>query len=163
MGLLNGSTPSAEITRLFEHSSGYRWTAAAVGANNAAGYQFASGQAIMAIGGFNGTDPTPTLAQFQQYVQTGAIHYFIGGRRRWRLRPGAGTARAPRARSTWVEQNFTARTVGGTTIYDLSPKATGAAAEPTGWEAQRERTMNMVLGAGAGAVPCTHGRPGNLR
>ena len=48
---------------------GYRWTAAAIGANNAAGYQLASGQAIMAIGGFNGTDPTPTLAQFEQYVR----------------------------------------------------------------------------------------------
>ena len=34
----------------------------AIGANNAAGYQpLASGQAIMAIGGFNGTDPTPML------------------------------------------------------------------------------------------------------
>ena len=33
----------------------------------------------MAIGGFNGTDPSPTLAQFQQYVAEGKIHYFIGG------------------------------------------------------------------------------------
>src|SRR6185295_2639286 len=76
-GLLNGSNPSAAITARFEQSTGYRWTAAAIGANNAAGYQLASGRAIMAIGGFNGTDPTPTLAQFQQYVRAGAIHYFI--------------------------------------------------------------------------------------
>ena len=33
----------------------------------------------MAIGGFNGSDPSPTLAQFQQYVAEGKIHYFIGG------------------------------------------------------------------------------------
>ena len=33
----------------------------------------------MAIGGFNGSDPSPTLAQFQQYVADGKIHYFIGG------------------------------------------------------------------------------------
>ena len=33
----------------------------------------------MAIGGFNGTDPTPTLAQFEQYVAQGRIHYFMGG------------------------------------------------------------------------------------
>ena len=33
----------------------------------------------MAIGGFNGTDPTPTLAQFEQYVRAGEIHYFIAG------------------------------------------------------------------------------------
>ena len=33
---------------------------------------------IMAIGGFNGTDPAPTLAQFEQYVAQGRIHYFLG-------------------------------------------------------------------------------------
>ena len=31
----------------------------------------------MAIGGFNGTDPAPTLAQFEKYVAEGKIHYFI--------------------------------------------------------------------------------------
>ena len=33
----------------------------------------------MSIGGFNGTDPAPTLAQFQYYVQNGLIHYYVGG------------------------------------------------------------------------------------
>jgi hypothetical protein len=117
-GLLNGSTPSAEITSLFDKSTGFRWTAAAIGANNAAGYQLASGRAVMAIGGFNGTDPTPTLAQFEQYVRSGQIHYFIassgGGR------AGGGSASTSSAITQWVEQNFTAQTVGGTTIYDLS-------------------------------------------
>ncbi len=47
--------------------------------NNAAGYQLASGEPVMAIGGFNGTDPAPTLAQFEQYVSEGKIHYFIAG------------------------------------------------------------------------------------
>ncbi len=117
-GLLNGSTPSAAITSLFRASTGYRWTAAAIGANNASGYQLASGKAVMAIGGFNGTDPTPTLAQFEQYVKSGAVHYFIasggaGG-------AGGGTASTSSAITSWVESNFTAKTVGGTTIYDLS-------------------------------------------
>ena len=31
----------------------------------------------MAIGGFNGSDPSPTLAEFQQYVADGDIHWFI--------------------------------------------------------------------------------------
>ncbi len=52
--------------------------------NSAAGYQLASDEPVMAIGGFNGTDPAPTLAQFEKYVAEGKIHYFIaGGRRRW--------------------------------------------------------------------------------
>ena len=121
-GLLNGSTPSAAITTLFEQSTGYRWTAAAIGANNAAGYQLASGQAIMAIGGFNGTDPTPTLAQFQQYVRSGKIHYFIGAVGGGGFGPGGGAATSTSSAITqWVEDNFTAQTVGGVTIYDLSP------------------------------------------
>jgi hypothetical protein len=119
-GLLNGSEPSAAITTLFEQSSGFRWTAAAIGANNAAGYQLASGRAIMAIGGFNGTDPTPTLAQFEQYVRAGDIHYFIasgGGGGAGAPGGGSGTSSAI---TQWVEQHFTAQTVGGTTIYDLT-------------------------------------------
>jgi 4-amino-4-deoxy-L-arabinose transferase-like glycosyltransferase len=125
-GLLNGSEPSAAITALFEKSTGFRWTAAAIGANNAAGYQLASGRAIMAIGGFNGTDPTPTLAQFEQYVRAGDIHYFIagggGGGPGGAGGAGSGTSSAI---TQWVEQNFTAQTVGGTTIYDLSSAASG--------------------------------------
>ena len=37
--------------------------------DQAAGYQLASGEPIMAMGGFNGSDPTPTLAEFQAYVR----------------------------------------------------------------------------------------------
>ncbi len=44
----------------------YRWAAAVVGSNNAAGYQLAAGVPVMAVGGFNGTDPSPTLEEFQQ-------------------------------------------------------------------------------------------------
>ena len=60
-------------------ASRYTWVAAAIGSNEAAGYQLATGQPVMAIGGFNGTDPSPTLAQFERYVQEGKIHYFIAG------------------------------------------------------------------------------------
>ena len=34
----------------------------------------------MAVGGFNGTDPAPTLEQFQALVAAKKIHYFVGGR-----------------------------------------------------------------------------------
>ncbi len=79
-GLLNGSTPSASLTAaLKQNSSRYTWVAAAIGSNQASGYQLATGDPVMAIGGFNGTDPAPTLAQFERYVQEGKIHYFIGG------------------------------------------------------------------------------------
>jgi 4-amino-4-deoxy-L-arabinose transferase-like glycosyltransferase len=57
--------------------SAYTWVAATVGSQNAASYQLATGEAVMAIGGFNGTDNAPTLAQFEQYMREGKIHYFV--------------------------------------------------------------------------------------
>jgi hypothetical protein len=74
----------------------------------------------MAIGGFNGTDPSPTLAQFQAYVAAGKIHYFISGGGG----PGGGGAGSASASaiSAWVQQTFTAKTIGGMTVYDLTAK-----------------------------------------
>jgi hypothetical protein len=71
----------------------------------------------MAIGGFNGSDPSPTVAQFEQYVADGKIHYFIGGSIGVQQNGGSGSASDI---ATWVSQNYTATTVGGTTVYDLT-------------------------------------------
>ena len=77
-GLLNGSTSTAAInTLLSADADSYTWAAAAIGSNTASGYQLATELPVMAIGGFNGSDPSPTLAQFKQYVADGEIHYFI--------------------------------------------------------------------------------------
>jgi 4-amino-4-deoxy-L-arabinose transferase-like glycosyltransferase len=110
------------VTALQANASSYAWVLATVGANNAAGYQLASGQPVMAIGGFNGSDPTPTLAQFEQLVQDGKVHYFIGGGGLGGGQNAAGTASAI---TSWVEANYQPTTIGGTTVYDLS--ATSAA------------------------------------
>ena len=68
----------------------------------------------MAIGGFNGSDPSPTLAQFQQYVADGQVHWFIASG------TGGGPGGGSNEISEWVEANFAATTVDGTTLYDLS-------------------------------------------
>ena len=90
-GLLNGSSPSAQLVSVLDANAGdYTWVAAAVGSNQASGYQLATGDPVMAIGGFNGTDPSPTLAQFEQYVarrQDPLLHLRRYGRRRWGVRP----------------------------------------------------------------------------
>ena len=81
-GILGASQSNASLNRLLQSDAGhYTWAAATVSANSAAGYQLASGEPVMAIGGFNGTDPAPTLAQFEKYVAEGKIHYFIAGGR----------------------------------------------------------------------------------
>ncbi|MBY4384369.1 glycosyltransferase family 39 protein [Rhodococcus fascians] len=115
-GLLEGSTPTAEVTAMLEQdAASYTWVAAAIGANTAAGYQLATEDPVMPVGGFNGTDPSPTLAEFQQYVADGRIHYFIGGGGMGGRESGSSAEI-----SAWVTENFTATTVDNVTLYDLT-------------------------------------------
>ena len=120
-GLLNASTPSAAlVTALKADSSAYTWVAAAVGSNTAAGYQLATEKPVMAIGGFNGSDPSPTLAEFKALVAAGKIHYFIGG---GGFGGQQGGSNASSDIASWVESNFKTVTVAGTTLYDLTQAA----------------------------------------
>ncbi|MFD0122835.1 ArnT family glycosyltransferase [Streptomyces virginiae] len=130
-GLLNGARVSAEAkAALTTDADTYTWAAAAIGSQNAASYQLASGAPVMPIGGFNGSDPSPTLEQFQQYVRDGKIHWFIGqgtstdtaeggmgGMGGGRGGPGGGTSSAI---ETWIKATFKASTIGGATFYDLT-------------------------------------------
>jgi 4-amino-4-deoxy-L-arabinose transferase-like glycosyltransferase len=117
-GGLGGNTKvnGALTTLLTTGSAGYTWAAATVGSESAAPLQLATGQPVLAIGGFNGTDPTPTLAQFERLVSEHKIHYFVGQNR---SSFGGGSGAATDIAS-WVEAHFTAHTVGGVTVYDLA-------------------------------------------
>ncbi|AEY90328.1 integral membrane protein [Streptomyces hygroscopicus subsp. jinggangensis 5008] len=118
-GLLNGASVSSEAEKLLaEDASKYTWVAASVGSQNAAGYQLATGDPVMAIGGFNGTDPSPTPAQFKKYVEEGRIHYFIAGGGM-----GGGNGGTASQISSWVQSTFKKVTVGSATFYDLTRKA----------------------------------------
>lgn len=118
MGGQGASTNSTLVSMLKKNASSYRWVAATVGSQSAAGYQLASEEAVMAIGGFNGSDNYPTLAQFKEYVSQGLIHYFIaGGGMGGQQNGGSSSASAIAA---WVAKNFTAKTVNGTTVYNLT-------------------------------------------
>ncbi|MFJ6065838.1 ArnT family glycosyltransferase [Streptomyces tendae] len=121
-GLLNGAEVSSKAKKLLEtDADAYTWAAAAIGSQNAASYQLSTGAPVMAIGGFNGTDPSPTLAQFKKYVADGRIHYFIGGGAGGGMGGDSGTASQI---TSWVEDNFEEVTVGSATFYDLtSPTA----------------------------------------
>jgi 4-amino-4-deoxy-L-arabinose transferase-like glycosyltransferase len=123
-GLLDASTPSKALVTLLEtNASSYRWVAAIVGANSAAGVQLATSEPVMAIGGFNGTDPSPTLAEFKADVASGKIHYFVtagSGLGGGGFGGGPGASQSSRAIASWVESSFAAKTVGGVTVYDLT-------------------------------------------
>ncbi|MEU0003883.1 glycosyltransferase family 39 protein [Streptomyces sp. NPDC006314] len=121
-GLLNGARVSAEAKKLLATgASEYTWVAASIGSQNAAGYQLATGDPVMAIGGFNGTDPSPTPARFKKYVEEGRIHYFIAG---GGMGGGANSGTSSSI-SSWVQSNFKKVTVGSATFYDLTQKTSG--------------------------------------
>ncbi|WP_410612160.1 ArnT family glycosyltransferase [Amycolatopsis sp. lyj-109] len=116
--LLSTTLPGGSLTALLQQdASKYTWTAATVLSNAAAGYQLASGAPVMAVGGFNGTDPYPTLAQFQQYVASGQIHYFLGEGMSMQGNSGSDAAQQI---AEWVAAHYESSTVDGVTVYDLT-------------------------------------------
>jgi 4-amino-4-deoxy-L-arabinose transferase-like glycosyltransferase len=117
LGALGGpgeETASAELTTLLK-SSGAKWSAIVSGATQAASLELATGTSVIALGGWNGGDPYPTLAQFQAMVDRGEIGYFISGGM-----GGMGGGRGGNSEvAAWVEANFQAQTVGNATVYKL--------------------------------------------
>jgi 4-amino-4-deoxy-L-arabinose transferase-like glycosyltransferase len=108
------------------------WSAAIDRSLPAAGLELSTGTAVMAIGGFSGTDPAPTLQQFEDDVAHRRIAYYLAPRGSAKgavahdeddaevsARPHADILR-------WVRGHFHATTVGGVTAYDLSaPRGPG--------------------------------------
>ncbi len=116
-GALGGSTTvSSAIEKLLEQdASSYKWVAATVGSEAAAPLELATGDAVMAIGGFNGTDPWPTLAGFEELVANHEIHYYLGANSE-----SFGGGQGSSAITKWVAAHFTKETVGGETVYNLT-------------------------------------------
>ena len=78
--------PGADVSRdglatwLLAHQTTEDWIAATSGAMDAASLQLAAGRPVMAMGGFIGSDPSPTLAQLQGLVAEGRLRYVLLGR-----------------------------------------------------------------------------------
>ena len=115
-GLGGSTTVSSALTKLLEQdASGYKWVAATEGSEAAAPLELATGDAVMAIGGFNGTDPWPTLAVFKELVANHEIHYYVG-----QGSQSFGGGHGSSAITAWVAAHFKKQTVGGETVYNLT-------------------------------------------
>lgn len=112
-GGMDGESTSSELAALLS-STDTEWAAATTGGTAAANLELASGKSVIAIGGWSGSDPAPTLAEFQQYVAEGRIAYYVAGGGM-----GGGGMGGNSEIAQWVEANYTAQTVGNTTVYDL--------------------------------------------
>lgn len=62
-----------------QHQGQAKYLFATTDSNSASGYIIKSGKAVMALGGYNGTDPTVTLSEFKQLVKSGQVKYFVMG------------------------------------------------------------------------------------
>lgn len=107
------------VQYLVEHQHGAAWLVAVASANESAAIQLTSGQPVMAVGGFNGSDTPLTLDQFKQLVKDGKVKYYaISSHGRGGGRPGGGNNEI----TAWVKQTGTVVNYGGSdvTLYELS-------------------------------------------
>ncbi|MGK3649973.1 ArnT family glycosyltransferase [Pseudarthrobacter enclensis] len=115
-----GSPPSPEVvSALRSVPVGCTWGAATFSAQNAALYQLESGLPVIPLGGWLGTDPAPTLEQFQALVAEKRIGYFI-----WQqeLLDRGELSTETKDISEWVRSNFTEEVVDGVSLYDLQSR-----------------------------------------
>ena len=121
--LIAATDPPPGVVEALRAGAGrFTWAAATVGAMRAAGLQLASLLPVMAVGGFNGTDPFPSLGAFRRDVADRRIHFFVvAGRPLW-----ANAGRPPsifadaRAITAWVEARYAPRRIDGFELFDLA-------------------------------------------
>jgi 4-amino-4-deoxy-L-arabinose transferase-like glycosyltransferase len=121
-----GQADPALIAYLLANRHEATWIVATTSANAAGSIQLASGEPVMAMGGFSGSDPAPTLAQFKALVASGQLRYVLvngggfGG-------PGGGRGGSTSEIDAWVTSVGTAVDYGGSggTLYDLSAVTAG--------------------------------------
>lgn len=120
------SSQSSDAVNELLESADTTWSAAVNGSQSAATYELATDTAVMAIGGWS-SDPAPTLDQFIAYVADHQVKYYIssgqGGGMGGQGGPGGSSDSTSSEIAEWVAANFTATTVDGTTVYDLSTYA----------------------------------------
>lgn len=112
-----GDAPSPAVAALLRETKELQeWSAATFSAQNAARYQLESGTPVIALGGWLGTDPAPTLEQFKALVDDRRVGYFI-----WQqdLLDRNELSQETIEISNWVNDNFEEETVGDVRIFDL--------------------------------------------
>ncbi|HEX7498286.1 MAG TPA: glycosyltransferase family 39 protein [Candidatus Limnocylindrales bacterium] len=116
------SADTALIDYLVANRGNATWIVAAGSAQEAGTIELATGLPVMAMGGFTGSDPAPTVDQLKAYVASGALRYVLaagtGGMGFGGIGGTSGTDR-----TSWVSTNCTLVSIaGGSTnqLYDCA-------------------------------------------
>ncbi|HEY5486029.1 MAG TPA: glycosyltransferase family 39 protein [Candidatus Limnocylindrales bacterium] len=78
-GIAGNTSDSALLNYLVANKGGARWIVAISSSQEAGSIELATGEPVMAMGGFTGSDPTPTLAQLKSYVAAGQLRFVLAG------------------------------------------------------------------------------------
>lgn len=106
------------VSRLVAAPPSTAWAAAMVGSETAANYQLESKRSVLPLGGFDGTDPFPTLEQFQMMVGHGQVGSLVIQE----LPPLTLEGRGESARIVeWVRAQYPAEQIDGAQYFNLLP------------------------------------------
>jgi 4-amino-4-deoxy-L-arabinose transferase-like glycosyltransferase len=121
-GLGGNASDSALLDYLVANRGTATWIVAANSAQEAGSIEIATGLPVMAMGGFTGSDPAPTLDQLKSYIASGKLRFVLasgGG-----LGGGGFGGSDSSDRTTWVTSNCKAVTYGGSAgLYDCAGAA----------------------------------------
>ena len=118
-GFGGGALDQATLDYLVANRGSATWLVATMSAGAGGSIELATGQPVMAMGGFSGSDPTPTLAALKVYIASGQLRFVIlsgggGG-------PGGRNAGVTAERNAWIVANCPVVAIGGistATVYD---------------------------------------------
>jgi hypothetical protein len=117
-----GSLSQAEVAYLVANRGSATWLVATVSAGSAGEVELATRAPVMAMGGFSGSDPTPTLAELKAYIASGQLRFVtVGGGG-----PG-GSSGVASQRNAWVTSVCTIVDLGtgaSSSLYDCQGAAT---------------------------------------
>ena len=124
-GIGGNSSDSALLNYLIANKGSAKWIVAISSSQEAGSIELATGQPVMAMGGFTGSDPTPTLDQLKSYIASGQLRFvltgngFGGG-----FGGGQGGDDITTQRTDWVDSACQPVTYAGTALlYDCAGAA----------------------------------------
>jgi hypothetical protein len=108
-GLGGNTSDSALLQYLVANRGNATWIVATSESQEAGSIEIATGLPVMAMGGFTGSDPTPTLEELKRYIASGQLRFILvnsgGG--------GGGGFGGTTDRSAWISANCTTVNYGG--------------------------------------------------
>jgi 4-amino-4-deoxy-L-arabinose transferase-like glycosyltransferase len=97
---MGGEVSSAMISYLKRHQDGATWLVAVATDQTASSIILESGEPVISMGGWSGSDNAMTLAKLKSLVKSGKLHYIVIS--------GSGQGSSNSEISTWVKKYGTA-------------------------------------------------------